>query len=252
MFQPSPDASPNAQLLHEQIRPSVILCFGEDKGAFTAALCTLGFPSGATVSEFRGYTVWTLTDVTVILASIGTGVVEPLLYELLGTGRAQRIVLVGTAGRLGAGRLPLGTGFPITEAYLAGTGLDREVADQPLRPDWPDLAVGPVASIVSSDFYYGFSPPTRPGDYRHRLPALRRDFERLSVFVDLVDMEVAQFYALCRIIPEQPGLHYLAIKGASNGVDNHGEQNTHAPAVLLDCLEKALSALFNSSRFAKG
>lgn len=249
MLQPSPNASPNAQLLPEQIRPSIILCFGEDKGAFTAALDTLSFPSGATAAEFRGFTVWTLTEVTVILASIGTGVVEPLLYELLGTGRAERIVLVGTAGRLGSGRLPLGTGFPITEAYLAGTGLDREVADQPLRPEWPDLAVGPVASIVSSDFYYGFSPPTRPGDYRHRLPGLRRDFERLSVFVDLVDMEVAQFYALCRIIPEQPGLHYLAIKGASNGVDNHGEQNTHAPAVLLDCLKKALFALFNSSRF---
>jgi len=252
MSQPSPDASPNAQLRPAQIRASVILCCGEDKGAFVAALHILGFPADATASEFRGYTVWTLPDVTVILASIGTGVVEPLLYELLGTGRAERIILVGTAGRLGAGRLPLGSGFPITEAYLAGTGLDREVADQPLRPAWPDLAAGPVASLVSSDFYYGFSPSIRPGDYRHRLPALRRDFERLSAFVDLVDMEVAQFYALCRLIPEQPGLRYLAIKGASNGVDNHGEQNTHAPAVLLDCLGKALLALFGYPRFTKG
>jgi hypothetical protein len=213
-------------------------------------LHTLGFPTDATGAEFRGYTVWTLPTATVILASIGTGVIEPLLYELLGTGRAGRIVLVGTAGRLGAGRLPLGIGFPITEAYLAGTGLDREVPDQPLRPEWPDLAAGPVASIVSSDFYYGFSPSTRPGDYRHRLPGLRRDFERLSASVDLVDMEVGQFYALCRLIPENPGLRFLAIKGASNGVDNHGEQNTHAPAVLLDCLEKALRALFGVPRFA--
>ncbi len=251
MLEPSPDASPNAQLRPGQIRASVILCCGEDKGAFTAALHALGFPA-ATSAEFRGYTVWTLPNLTVILASIGTGVIEPLLFELLGTRRAERIVLVGTAGRLGAGRLPLGKGFPITEAHLAGTGLDREVPGQPLRPEWPDLAAGPVASIVSSDFYYGFSPPTQPGDYRHRLPCLRRDFERLSASVDLVDMEVGQFYALCRLIPDQPGLRFLAIKGASNGVDNHGEQNTHAPAVLLDCLEKALLALFGVPCFPKG
>jgi hypothetical protein len=79
---------------------------------------------------------------------------------------------------------------------------------------------GPTASIVSSDFYYGFSPARRPGDYRHRLPALRRDFERLSTRVDLVDMEVGQFYALCRLIPDKPGLQFIAVKGASNAVEN--------------------------------
>lgn len=252
----SKQPTPNAQLVPEQIRPAVILCCGEDKGAFVAASRAAGLgvgvvgADGATPTEFRSYSVWTLPEVTVILAAIGTGVVEPLLYELLGTGRAKRIVLVGTAGRLAAGaRLALGKAFPIVEAHLAGTGLDREVTELPLRPHWPGLAEsaglagGGTASIVSSDFYYGFSPALRPGDYRHRLPGLRRDFERLSGCVDLVDMEVGQFYALCRIIPETPGLMFLAFKGASNGVDNHGEQNAHAPAVLLDCLVQAVAAL---------
>ncbi|MEY4488847.1 MAG: hypothetical protein RIQ79_1355, partial [Verrucomicrobiota bacterium] len=187
--------------------------------------------------------------VTVILAPIGTGTLEPLLYELLNTGRVERIVLVGTAGRLGGTRGPLGTAFPIAEATLSGTGLDREVHNQPLKPCWPEPLAAPTASIVSSDFYYGFSPAARPGDYRHRLPGLRRDFELLSSSVDMVDMEVGQFYALCRLIPEQPGLSFLAIKGASNGVDNHGEQNTHAPSVLFHCLVKAIGTLGLSTIF---
>lgn len=249
---PNPDASPNARIHPDQIRASVILCCGEDKGVFLAALAELGFPSGTPVSEFRSYSIWTLPGVTLILAAIGTGALEPLLYELLATGLPERIVLVGTAGRLGASRLPLGTTYPIREAHLSGTGLDREIADQPLHPVWPDFPGGATASIVSSDFYYGFSPALRPGDYRHRLSGLRRDFERLSARIDLVDMEVAQFYALCRLIPEQPGLCYIAFKGASNAVDNHGEQNTHAPAVLLHGLTQAAAALGLSAGFGSG
>lgn len=243
MSQPLPEPSPNARLVPDQIRPDVILCCGEDKRAFVAALRALGLAVDAAAPDFRGYTVWTLAAVTVVLAPIGTGSIEPILFEVLTTGRVARIVLVGTAGRLAARPLPLGVAFPITEAHLSGTGLDREVSEQPLRPFWPEPPAGPTASIVSSDFYYGFAPAQRPGDYRHRLPALRRDFERLSSFVDLIDMEVAQFYALCRLIPDQPGLRFLAIKGASNAVENHSEQNAHAPAVLLDCLRQALLAL---------
>jgi hypothetical protein len=239
-----PEPTPNAALVPDHVRSSVILCCGEDKEAFVTALAAAGLSVPATpASEFRSYTVWPLPQVTVILASIGTGSLEPLLFELLSLGCVERIVLVGTAGSLGPRRLPLGAAYPIAEAWLSGTGLDREVLDQPLRPHWPLMPSGPVAALVSSDFYYGFSPSQRPGDYRQRLPALSRDFARLSAITDLVDMEVAQFYALCRLIPEQPGLRYLAIKGASNSVENHAEQNAHAPSVLLHCLQKAILAL---------
>lgn len=236
--------SPNAALSPDHLRDDVILCCGEDRAAFSLALAQLGLATDAAItSEFRGYTVWTLPTHAVVLASIGTGSLEPLLFEIIQTRAPARIILVGTAGRLAPQAWPLGAGFPISEAWLAGTGLDREVAEQPLRPDWPGTLAGRTASIVSSDFYYGFSPAARPGDYRHRLPALRRDFERLSAQVDLVDMEVAQFYALCRLIPETPGLRFLAIKGAANAVENHAEQNDHAPAVLLDCLRQAARLL---------
>lgn len=260
----APEPSPNARLVPAQIRADVILCCGEDKATFLAALHALGFPGArapvtAPAPEFRGYTVWTTPVLTIVLAPIGTGSLEPVLHEILATGRAERLVLVGTAGALGARRVPLGVAHAIAEAHLAGTGLDREMSfAQPLRPHWPvpagaaDPLAGATASIVSSDFYYGFSPARRPGDYRHRLPALRRDFERLSACVDLVDMEVGQFYALCRLIPDEPGLRYLAFKGASNSVDNHAEQNTHAPAVLLDCLRRALAALGHGERFPAG
>jgi len=236
-------ASPNAQIHPDQIRPAVILCCGEDKRVLLDALGGLGLPAGAAVSEFRSYAVWTFPAVTVVLSAIGTGALEPLLYELLITGRVERIVLVGTAGRLCAERLPLGVGFPIREARVAGTGLDRECGDRALRPEWPEFPEGPSATIVSSDFYYGFSPALAPGDYRHRLAGVRSAYERLSVEVDLVDMEVGQFYALCRLIPDAPGLRFIAIKGAANAIDNHAKQNTHAPSVLRDCLEKALRLL---------
>lgn len=241
---PAPEPTPNARLVAGQLRPDVILCCGEDKGAFVEALRVVGLPADPAAPDFRGFTAWTFPTLTVVLAPIGTGSVEPILNEILHAAPIQRILLVGTAGALGPRRLPKGAAHAISEAWLAGTGLDREVVAQPLRPDWPDLpADGPTASIVSSDFYYGFAPARHPGDYRHRLPALRGDFERLSAFVDLVDMEVGQFYALCRLIPERPGLRFLAIKGASNAVENHGEQNAHAPAVLLDCLRQALALL---------
>jgi len=243
------DASPNVQIRPAQIRPAVILCCGEDKGALLDALGELGFPAEAPVSEFRSYTVWTLPSVTVVLSAIGTGALEPLLYELLITGRVERIVLVGTAGRLRADGLPLGVGYPIREARVAGTGLDCECGDRVLRPEWPDFPTGPSATIVSSDFYYGFSPALTLGDYRHRLVGVRRHFERLSVEMDLVDMEVGQFYALCRLIPDARGVWFIAIKGAANAIDNHAEQNTHAPSVLRDCLEKALRALGFGTRF---
>lgn len=245
---PFPEPTPNARLLAEKLRPDIILCCGEDKGAFVDALRAVGFPADPAAPDFRGFTAWTFPALTVILAPIGTGSVEPILNEILNTAPVRRILLVGTAGALGPRRLPKGEARPVSEAWLAGTGLDREVAGQPLRPEWPDLPAGETASIVSSDFYYGFAPAKAPGDYRHRLPALRRDYERLSAHVDLVDMEVGQFYALCRLVPEQPGLRFLAIKGASNAVENHGEQNTHAPAVLLDCLRRALALLASDSR----
>lgn len=242
----STEPSPNARLVPGQLRPDLVLCCGEDKRTFVAAAREAGLALDPATPAFRGYTVWTLPRLAVVLAPIGTGSLEPVLYELLSTGVIQRLVLVGTAGRLSARPLPLGVGFPIAEASLAGTGLDREVPEQPIRPCWPEPLPGPTASIVSSDFYYGFSPARRDGDYRHRLPALRREFQKLSASVDLVDMEVGQFYALCRLIPDAPGLRFLAIKGASNGVDNHGEQNAHAPAVLVDCLRQALR-LFGES-----
>ncbi len=245
---PAPEPTPNARLVAEQLRPDVILCCGEDKAAFVAALRAVGLPADPAAPDFRAFTAWTFPALTVILAPIGTGAVEPILNEILHTAPVERILLVGTAGALGPRRLPKGEARPIAEAWLAGTGLDREIPVQPLRPEWPDLPAGLTASIVSSDFYYGFAPPRRPGDYRHRLPGLRSDFERLSGFVDLVDMEVGQFYALCRLIPDQPGLRFLAIKGASNAVENHGEQNAHAPAVLLDCLRQALTGLAGGPR----
>ena len=239
----APEPTPNARLVAAQLRPDVILCCGEDKTAIVDALRAVGLQADSVAPDFRGFTAWTFSELTVILAPIGTGAVELILNEILNTAPIERILLVGTAGALGPQRLPKGEARPISEAWLAGTGLDREVAAQPLRPEWPDLPAGLTASIVSSDFYYGFAPAKAPGDYRHRLPRLRSDFERLSGFVDLVDMEVAQFYALCRLIPERPGLRFLAIKGASNAVENHGEQNDHAPAVLLDCLRQALALL---------
>ena len=60
---------------------------------------------------------------------------------------------------------------------------------------------------------------------------------------DLVDMEVGQFYALCRLMAQATPIEFLAIKGPANSLSNAQEQITYTPRVLLKALGMAMNIL---------
>lgn len=183
---------------------------------------------------YRCYEFFRAGDVSFIWTGIGTGCLEPLLCEVIG--EIERIILVGTAGAISeAARL--GGASVICEAKTACAGVSSNFPV--CRPNWPAGVNLPARKIVSTDYYYGFS-------LRHHWPTallwsadkrLARSVPRLLKWADLVDMETAQFYHLCRTV--KPTVQFLAIKGASNNLSDHSEQPLHSQSVLTAALAMA-------------
>ncbi len=234
---------PNTMLDRSLLSEKVIVCCGEDENQMIAALTGAGAGEPRKVSSFRCYKVRKYTDYTVILAGIGTGSLEPLLHELLSFKIATKLVLVGTAGRLSGSSLPLGDVFIIKEAWLAGTALDREVKGGPLTPNFPLVLHSQSASIVSTDFYYGFTEAPVDDRYSRKLTHLKKDVVKFSHKADFVDMEVGQFYALCDLMLGDDSVQYIAIKGAANTLTDQNEQIERANEVLLKAFIKAFVIL---------
>lgn len=193
--------------------------------------------------EYRCYRFWKYPSFTLIWTGIGTGCLEPLMFEILEPRIVRRIVLIGTAGAI-SNRTALGQGCVITEAFLGCTGISIRLGVK-LVPRWnaglPDL---PSATIVSTDYYYGFS--------RLRSPLVKAlqdaDVKLKGVMgsaldaVDLVDMEVAQFYHFCRVLGGNP-LEYVALKGAANPITDVSEQVVHSESLLVSLSHKAREIL---------
>lgn len=232
---------PNTAADPALLRPRVILCAGED-AAELARCFPHAFPAPPdTTFEYRCYRFWRFAGTTVVWTGIGTGCLEPLLWELLSPGVVEDILLVGTAGRLPGSRVPLGQPCYVTEVYSGGTALDDELAGRPTRPRHPLPPDLPAATTVSTDFYYGFSPRALTGDYPAATAALRRAVEAHLHARDLVEMETAQFYYFCERFDRTESLRYLSIKGAANDVTNPAEQLDHSATALLNCIRSAVA-----------
>ena len=167
---------------------------------------------------------------------MGSGCIEPLLCEIHNESNLRRIILVGTAGSV-SNRAKLGSATPIREARIACAGISPK--KQPLPPNWPLSRNGPTRTIVSTDYYYGFTLKKT-----HPTPKLWAADTRLAKTVvaslkksDLVDMETGQFYHLCRVL--RPDLQFLAIKGAANPLTDFSQQTLHSESVLHDALRQA-------------
>lgn len=232
--------SPNTTFEREDLSESVILCCGEDEGALLRALtaCSISLPP--TVKSFRSYRLWKINDLTVILSPIGTGSLEPLLFEILQHDVIRKLVLIGTAGLMADSKAELGIVYPISKALLSGTGLDREI-EGAVKPRFPVLDYSGDVSIISTDFYYGFSANPVSAVYRAKLKHLGADFKQMKA--DLVDMETAQFYALCKLLDEKGTLQYVSFKGAANTLVDQSDQNTKTDDVLILALGAALEAV---------
>jgi hypothetical protein len=230
-----PNTGADAALL----RPAMLACAGED--ANELARCfdgTFAAPPDA-FFEYRCYRFWRFADATVVWTGIGTGCLEPMLWEVLAPGVVRDVILFGTAGRLPRSGVELGRAYCVGEAYFGGTAFDADAGGRPVRPRYPLPPGHPTASAVSTDFYYGFSPKALSGEYPAAGESLRRAVRTHLHARDLVEMETAPFYHLCDRFDRTGRLRFLSIKGAANDVTHPDEQLDRSQATLLDCLRAA-------------
>jgi hypothetical protein len=212
---------PNTHLIHAP--PRVIVCAGEDQAELLAA-AVLHLPSIRDAWSFRCYRFWYADDILIAWTGIGTGCLEPLVFELCAAGHPEKIALIGTAGLPQGSSLVLGECRPVTSAFARGNAINAVGVDpsQSLRPNTSE-AFNAECVAASTDFYYASLP------------------EWWTPGIDLVDMEVAQFYHLCDRFSRLARIRtqYLAFKGAANRIGCPGEQLQHSAGVIADCLRQA-------------
>lgn len=231
---------PNTAVPDDLLQADVILCCGEDAGELLQAFKGL---KALQVHEYRCYKFWRYPAFTLIWTGIGTGSLEPLLFEPLEPVMIKRIVLIGTAGALND-NVTLGMGYVIDEAVLGCTGISP-LPGVKLQPHWNGpIKEMPTASIVSTDYYNGFSKVQSP-----RVNALQQADTRLKPVmdsiigtVDLVDMETAQFYHFCRVLGGEH-LQYLALKGATNPITDVSQQTLYSESLLETLSHNAMETL---------
>ncbi len=233
---------PNTNAPQTLLSSTCLLCCGEDRRTFLAALRHAGIPVKKSFA-YRCYEFWKASpNLTFITSAIGTGCLEPLLWEILRPNKIRRIILVGTAGAMGQSRVKPTHSYVVTKAWLAGTPLDVDVP-QPLKPRWPNLRRWPAASSVSTDFFYGFSPLIAAGKYPLAGKRLLAHFKKhLALKTELVEMEVAQFYAFCQAFGRK-NLQYAAVKGVSNILGDEGNQVPNSLAAIVRTLKIAQEML---------
>jgi hypothetical protein len=68
---------------------------------------------------------------------------------------------------------------------------------------------------------------------------MRDRFHKLRAHAQLIDMETAQFFSLCRFYG-RPDMEFAAFKGAANNASSPEEQTFNSLAVLRSALSQAL------------
>jgi hypothetical protein len=236
------DAVPVTHILPKHLSSRVILCCGEVEEDLVKAY--RGYPEKPLlIQQYRCYKLWKFKNFTAILAGIGSGALEPLLWEILAPGVVRKIVLIGTAGAVGSGAPAMGVALPINEAYSCGTGIDGEIGLEPVKPRWNLPAGTKTCSIASSDFFYGYSERVIDGSFKACQGAFREKYLNIRDKAALIDMEVAQFYYFCPRFDTTGRLEYVAIKGSSNPLGKGGEMNKYAAPVIENCMRQSLRML---------
>lgn len=187
---------------------------------------------------------------TVVISGIGTGCLEPMMFELLdrkalGNKAAKRLVMIGTAGYLadsGFGKVYLVEG-----AYPVGCGITLRDEDLLVRPrfDGLDRLDNPRAQEISTDYYYAATPTvTDPRKVRAKAkdPKLCEDLEKHWKAGCLISMETAQFYHLARAYGDE-NTQWAAFRGVANRADQFDTQGNYSQQVLSDALRQAVRLL---------
>jgi|KBSMisStaDraftv2_1062788.scaffolds.fasta_scaffold05303_3 Phosphorylase superfamily len=234
---------PNTGVEDIFLNRDVILCCGEDWNELLLALGSITTEPVLLEHEYRVYRIALFKKFSLIWSGMGTGCLEPLLYEISDIRHVRNIILIGTAGAPSSERVKLGEIYAIEKAYLGGTAIHLPGAPNPLAPRFSEDVIAKAhllrASIASTDYYYGFSKSRDTQELRVADPSLKEAVDSLHDQVALIDMETAQFYYFCGIFfPEH--LRYIALKGAANLLADPTLQTTNSIGVL----KKALAASF--------
>jgi hypothetical protein len=238
---------PNTGVHDMFLSANVILCCGEDWAELLVALGQITGEQPLLQHEYRCYRVSKFENFSLIWSGMGTGCLEPLLYELRDVPFLTNIILVGTAGATSTETIKLGQICFCEEAFLGGAAVHLVNSVFPLTPRFKlDLITPciPGARIVSTDYYYGFSRNPDPASVRLRSTDVLLESAVAQLFdeVDLIDMETAQFYHFCsELFP--PKVSFLALKGAANSLSQQTLQTTNSLAVLRGALEVSFVAL---------
>lgn len=230
---------PNTNAPFDLLSSDLLLLIGEDSQTSSTLLDTHFGPPSLTHS-FRGYLFQKRPRLTTLFSGMGTASVEPLLWELSLTRKISRMLLVGTAGAMPNGHATPGTAYVLTHARAAGSGLDAIGLRDAFAANWPTPANTSTATVVSTDFYYGFSKTVLAS--RHPLNATALPLLFQSATEDLVDMETAPFYALSHLL-FPPGVQYLSIKSPANPAGISHPHLDATPAALEACLKLAATLL---------
>jgi hypothetical protein len=243
---------PNTGLPAEFMQRDMIICSGEDPGELKEAIASVFGRRRRRVHEYRNYRAWRFTDppITIILSGIGTGCLEPLLFEILdkshlGPQVPRRLVMIGTAGYRGAGEL--GQVFLVDGAYTVGCAVALEDQNLPVRPSFArlDRVDLPRAEELSTDYYYAAT--ENPKDERKARaqklnPALREGLSKYWTKAELISMESAQFYHFASVYGPD-GTEYVALRGVANRADEFETQAGYSRQVLVDALGQARALL---------
>jgi hypothetical protein len=237
---------PNTALDDVYLNESIILCCGEDWNELVQAMGRVTAETPLLLHEYRSYRVARYRSFSLISSGMGTGCLEPLLYELSSAAFIRNIVLIGTAGATKA-NARLEEVHIAAKAFLGATAVDSPVNGAPLVPRFPRTALERTrlgtASVVSSDYYYGFSNNPESQKLRAADSRLQSAVHALFDKADLIDMETAQFYYFCAKLFPRDDFQYVALKGAANSVADQSSQAAHTMEVLQKCITAAFVLL---------
>lgn len=237
---------PNTNLSDCFLETNVLLCCGEDSKEFLAALLVDPGREPIRHSAYRCYQFWQFPGLLVGWSGIGTGCLEPLLYELLTPQRVKQIALVGTAGKFAHSNIELTHTHLCDPARCSFTGMDRIIGDRIMHPKLPIKSAQnhlPRAGILSTDLFYGFSPSVMEDDFPLYHPSLAEAFHEESSRMDLIDMEVGQFYFLCEKYGRNSLDAYFAFKAAANEMGAGDQQLANSQSVLNSSVQAALTLM---------
>jgi len=241
---------PNTGLPESFFQPNMIVCTGEDPAELIHAMRTVLHGKRPRVHQYRCYRAWKYQGLTVIISGIGTGCLEPLMFELLddktlGDKVPQRLAMIGTAGYLADSGF--GQVYVVDGAYPVGCGVTLEDKDLPVRPNFEGLESVrlPRAEEISTDYYYACTPQNsdaRKARAKELNPALREGLDKYWKAGRLISMESAQFYHFAATYG-RPGTQYVAFRGVANLADQFETQGDYSLQVLTEAFRQAVELL---------